>query len=620
MKKRWQIKKRAAPLIGSTAEFFKKRITDTSNRMEMEVPRWRFFIFVGVVLIVVVGFFVRLGYLQVMSFSNYATLAQQVRTQVEWRASPRGNIYDKSGTVLASNEAVYSLTFVPARLPEDPLKRQQQILRVVQKAELPADQIRQIIEGQSYTSFEPVVLLPKISAEKASRLQKVLSDTSAFRVQKRYARTYESPYMFSHVLGYVASGRLQPNGKTGIEKKYDQELLGKPGKTEVTVTATGEATGSSRETTGKQGNSVFLSLDKDLQEKLYEELNEQIKQLDVKEGAAVAMDPQTGAIRALVSIPGFDSSKISRGLTTKEYSEISADESRPFFNRAISGQYPPGSTIKPVVGLAALEENVIDPQKEILVTGQISVPSVYNSDIKYVFHDWKRHGLTDFVKAIAVSSNVYFYTVGGGHNDIDGLGPDRLITWFRKLGLGQKTGIDLPGESSGLVPTPEWKRDRFDSAWYIGDTYNISIGQGNLSATPLQVATYTSAVANGGFLLEPFVANKITTASGETVSEFGATIRRDVTQKQQPIELVQKGMRQAVLRGSVSKLQSVPVPVAGKTGTSQVSSGAYHGWFTGYAPYESPELAITVLVEHGGGGATAAVPVAERVLNWYFNR
>lgn len=608
------------PFIKWTTAFFKDTPGSFSEKFEVSVPQLRFIMLGAAGLALFLVSSLRLGYLQLAQFNHYASLAQTVRTQVEREASPRGLIYDQAGNLLAGNKEIFSLSFIPARLPDNALERQRQVLTVIKLADLEAEQIKQILESQDFASFQPLTLVQDLNPKTAKKLMEVLPKTSAFRVQRRYLRMYEDPLIFSHILGYVTNSGLQPEGKDGLEKSYNQVLDGQPAKREITVTATGEAQGPVKNIRGKPGNSLVLTIDSALQKKLHQELQEQLEALGVEKGAAVALDPRSGAVRALVSIPGFDSNQISKGLDQEQFLKLASDEAKPFFNRAISGQYPPGSTIKPVIGSAVLEEQIIDPQKEIFVTGQISVPSVYDPDIYYVFKDWKRHGWVDFVKAIAVSSNVYFYTVGGGYQDIEGLGVDRLVKWFGKFGLGRTTGIDLPGESSGFIPTPEWKEKTFGSAWYIGDTYNISIGQGNLMVTPLQVAVYTAAISNGGLLLEPKLVDKVLNQKGEVEAEFGTIARSQVVGQGSSLELVKKGMRRAVLEGSAQLLQRVPAPVAGKTGTAQTSSGPYHGWFTGFAPYNNPELVLTVLVENGGGGTTAAVPVAQRVLEWYFSQ
>lgn len=620
MPKKWRLKNFQPPLIIATSYFFGRRSGALGAKLEATVATSRFVLFVGMVLLVGLLFAGRLIFLQLVDFPQYFLLAHQVRTYVEWEASPRGLIFDKSGRALVHNKPVFSLVFVPAQLPKNSQQRQRQILTVIREAALDSSQIRKILKNQDFTSFEPIVLVPDLKPEVAKRLSALLPQTAAFRVRKRYQRIYEDSMAFSHILGFVSQSGLQSEGKSGLELFYNKDLSGEPGKTEITVTATGEPRGEVSETPPRPGNSLILNIDAELQEHLYQELSRQLELLKARRAAAVALDPRTGAVRALVSIPSFDNVQLSTGISQEEFQKLLHNQDGPFFNRALSGQYPPGSTIKPVIATAVLEENIIDPKKQIFVTGQISVPSVFDPDIVYVFKDWRPQGWVDLVKAIAVSSNVYFYTVGGGYGDIKGLGIKKLNQWFRKFGLGQVTGIDLPGEKKGFIPTPEWKKQTQHRTWFIGDTYNVSIGQGNLLVTPLQVAVYTAAIANGGFLMKPYILQKIESFRGKTVAEFGPTIVSRVVDDPKHLEIVREGMRQAVTTGSAQLLKQVPVPVAGKTGTAQVSGGRNHGWFTGFAPYDNPELVITVLVENGIGGTTAAVPVAQRVLQWYFSQ
>ncbi|MCK4554296.1 penicillin-binding protein 2, partial [Candidatus Parcubacteria bacterium] len=280
----------------------------------------------------------------------------------------------------------------------------------------------------------------------------------------------------------------------------------------------------------------------------------------------------------------------------------------------ISGEYPSGSTIKPVIAAAALEEGIISEHTSFTSVGGIKVG-------QWFFPDWRAggHGITDVRRAIAESINTFFYYIGGGHQDFKGLGIDRIYKYGELFGLNAQLGIDLAGEVSGFLPTKKWKEETKGERWYIGDTYHLSIGQGDILVTPLQVANYTSVFANGGALYRPHLVKQILSGGDKVFKEVEPVIIRDNFIGDYNIEIVRQGMRRTVTAGSARSLQSVPVAVAGKTGTAQWSSKKnHHAWFTGFAPYDNPEVVITILVEEGGEGSDVAVPIAKEFLEWYF--
>jgi len=284
------------------------------------------------------------------------------------------------------------------------------------------------------------------------------------------------------------------------------------------------------------------------------------------------------------------------------------------FNRVISGEFPAGSTFKPVMAAAALQEKIINANTSFMSTGRLCVG-------EWFFPDWKAggHGLTNVKKALADSVNTFFYYVGGGFGDFKGLGIDKIVKYAALFGLDKVTGIDLPNEASGFLPSQKWKEDTKNEVWYIGDTYHASIGQGDITVTPLQVANYTAAIANGGTLYEPHVVTKILDHNNNLITKIKPQVVRSNFISPENIKIVQEGMRQTITAGSGRSLNSLPVEVAGKTGTAQWSSTqATHAWFTGFAPYDQPEIAITVLVEAGGEGSTVAVPIVKEILQYYF--
>jgi penicillin-binding protein 2 len=326
------------------------------------------------------------------------------------------------------------------------------------------------------------------------------------------------------------------------------------------------------------------------------------------------MNPNNGQIITLISLPAYDNNLFAQGISQVNYDKFLNNKNNPLFNRAISGEIPSGSTIKPVIAAAALQEGIITENTSFLSNGGLSIG-------QWFFPDWKfgGHGTTNVRKALAESVNTFFYYIGGGYKDFNGLGLDNLVKYMHLFGLGEETGIDLPGESSGFVPTKEWKEETKDETWYIGDTYHISIGQGDILTTPLQVANFTAVVANGGILYKPMVVSALLDEHNNLVRNIEPVIIRQNFVDAYNLQVVREGMRQAVTSGSARSLSVLPVTSAGKTGTAQWSSRkANHAWFTGFAPYENPEIVITVLVEEGDEGSTMAAPIAKEIMQWYF--
>jgi penicillin-binding protein 2 len=342
----------------------------------------------------------------------------------------------------------------------------------------------------------------------------------------------------------------------------------------------------------------------------------------VKKAAGLAIDPQNGGVLALVSLPSFDNNLFVQGISTQDLAALDADPNQPFLNRAVSGQYPSGSLIKPLIGAAALEEKIVSPEQTVSCQGGIRVAHQYQPEIIYHFRDWKTHGITDIIKAIAQSCNVYFYTIGGGYGQREGLGIERIKKYLEYFGLGQATGIDLPHEENGLIPDPEWKAQaKPDEEWYLGDTYHVAIGQGDIMVTPLQITRAIGVIANEGVLYQPQIVDKVVDLNKDLIKDIPKQIIRENFIETEYLKIVQKGMRQAVVSGSAGALASLPVKAAGKTGTAQFGKqGQTHAWFVGYAPYPEPEIVLTILIEGGGEGSQVALPVAKQVLEWYFSQ
>ena len=362
------------------------------------------------------------------------------------------------------------------------------------------------------------------------------------------------------------------------------------------------------------GSDLFLNIDEELQKRLYDSLSANLEKTDTKTAAAVAIDPRTGGVLAMISLPSYDNNLFAQGISNSDYQTLVQDKNLPLLNRTINGEYPPGSTIKPAVAAAALAEGTITPDTIIQgMGGRINIGG-------FSFGDWKAHGPSDVRTAIAESNDIFFYTIGGGYGPIQGLGMDRMKKYENMFGFGKATGIDLSGESIGLIPSEQWKLDKIGERWYIGDSYHCAIGQGFVLATPLQLADYTAAIANGGTLYQPRIVNSIKSGDGKIQNIPPVILNQNFLSKD-ILNVVREGMRKTVTDGTAQPLKTMSVAVAAKTGTAQFGSeGKTHGWFIAFAPYDNPEIAVAILAEGGGEGYSTGVPVTKDVFDWYFSR
>ena len=554
---------------------------------------------------------------------------QEASTRNSLRAlvipAPRGTIFDRFGKPLVYNVPSIDLVATASDLPTSEEER------TALKERLMGFGIERGFLDQTFDSLPPksiqaVPIKEQLTQEEALRFLGQREGFPGINLFKTTHREYIDSTIFAHLMGY--EGKIKPEelkdnpdylltdsiGKQGIEKSYEKALRGQHGYQQAEVDSLGRVTRELGVINPVAGNDLILNIDMDLQKKIYDSLVVNLEKNSLKKAAAVAIDPRNGAVRAVVSLPSFDNNLFAKGITQDEYSTLSNDEARPLFNRALTGEYPPGSTIKPVVAAAALSEGIIDENQEIESRGGIQVGSFF-------FGDWKAHGFTDIRRAIAVSSDVYFYSVGGGYGGINGLGIERMKKYENLFGYGEYTGIDFPSEGNGFVPTPEWKKERIGERWYIGDDYNSSIGQGYITATPLQVVNSIATIANGGTLYEPRIGSQIKSQDGRVTSVENKIVRQGFI-KPEIIKIVQEGMRETVTEGTAQPLKDLPVEVAGKTGTAQFGGdNKTHGWFVSYAPYSSPELALIVLIEGQGTEETYnAVPVTKEVYQWYFTR
>jgi penicillin-binding protein 2 len=445
------------------------------------------------------------------------------------------------------------------------------------------------------------------------------------------------PYL-AHILGYVGpiaedeyealkdSGYLLQDytGKTGVEFTYESVLRGRPGKKLIEVDALGRELKVISERRPLDGSNLLLTIDLDLQKMVRETLTEYTTEGD--NAAAVVMDVRNGEILAMVSLPDFDNNIFSGPLSEEDLAALVDSPGKPLVNHAIAERYPPGSTFKTIVGSAALQEGIASTATTITSRGYITVENEYDPNIVYVFKDWSALGPLDFYGGLAMSSDVYYYYLSGGKADegFAGLGEARVAKYARAFGLGEPTGVDLPGESPGLVPDAQWKEETIGDPWVVGDTYNFGIGQGYLSVTPLQLISAVSAIGNGGKVVRPHLLREVQDSHGNVLQQFEKSVRGTVPVDPQYLDIVKEAMRQSVTKG-VAKKAAVPgIEVAGKTGTAEFGptrpdgSHETHGWFVGLAPYDDPEIAIVVFFQRGGGGSDAA-PAASKIMDYYFH-
>ncbi len=424
-----------------------------------------------------------------------------------------------------------------------------------------------------------------------------------------------------------------------MEKSYENILKERKGEIQIEKTVQGKEISRKIIKYPESGNSLVLNLDFSLQKKVDEELREAMEKVGSEKGAVVALDPRNGNILALISLPTFNNNLFAQGISQEEFDNLNQDKRNPQINRAISGLYPTGSAIKPLIASAALEEGIIKENTQLYCPLNLCLENIYSKE-KECFVDWKFHGLSDIKRALAESINPFFYIIGGGYirpsfadlrlpKHFIGLGVDKIKEYLEKFGLGQKTGIDLPGEVQGRVPDAEWKEKYFanqaraQQIWYLGDTYNLSIGQGYFLATPIQIASAFSAIANNGTLYKPKLVDRVINSEKELVEEINPEIISNNFIKQENLDIVRQGMRQSVSlpSGSAFSLNSLPVEVATKTGTAQIGSKEiYEEWVGTFAPYQNPEIVLVVLIEEVPGMQRASLKASKEILNWYFDQ
>jgi penicillin-binding protein 2 len=581
---------------------------------------------------------VQLVRLQVIQGDEYAERAEINALREAQIPAARGLILDREGRPLVLNAARFSAAIVPGDLPErGEMGVFQQLERVTGVS---AEEIERRVQAgiEARGAFEPVVIKQDVDEDTALMLRELESVTPGLKLLTEPTREYLAGPLLSHILGYVGpisedeyeelkdQGYLLQDhtGKTGVELTYESVLRGRPGKKLVEVDALGRELEVISERRPLDGSNVVVTIDLQLQKMVRDTLEEYTVEGD--NAAAVVMDIRSGEILAMVSLPDFDNNVFSGPISDEDLAALMEAPGKPLVNHAIAERYPPGSTFKTIVGAAALQEGIATAGTTITSRGYITVKNEYDPNVVYVFKDWGVLGTLDFYGGIAMSSDVYFYYLAGGKADEGflGLGEARLASYAHAFGLGELTGVDLPGESAGLVPDAKWKEETVGESWFVGDTYNFGIGQGYLSITPLQLITAVSAIGNGGRVLTPHLLREVRDGHGNVLQRFEQSVRSTVPVEPEYLEIVKEAMRQSVTEG-VAKKGAVPgVEVAGKTGTAEFGPAFWdgshetHGWFVGFAPYDEPEVAVVVFFQRGSGGNDAA-PAASEILDYYFH-
>jgi len=590
------------------------------SERKMEVPlsqnSFRFLTFCLILVMLIL--FSRSFQLQIVAGKEYAKMSERNRFAYSAIDNARGIIYDKNMEQLIFNQSKFSLVLDKEEFNQE---------KIDQLASVSGLKKEEILELISESSSDHVTILQEIPREELIVLEVKTRNLSGVSIENNIVRDYLYPEIFSHIIGYT--GRISADdpelenyskdayiGQSGLERYYEKDLRVSPGKIKIEKDVRGNILTEEVESMAQSGDDLVLWIDGELQKKLYQTIEETLSAIGSKTASAVAIDPRTGGVLAIVSYPGYDNNIFTKG---KGLETIFEDSRNPLFNRAVAGTYSVGSTIKPIIGLAALEEGIVTKDKEFYSPGYLSVPNPWNPSNPSVYADLAPNGWYNVSRAIAMSCNVYFYIVGGGYENQIGLGANLIKKYLNLFGWGSLTGIDLPGEKPGFIPDPDWKKETLNDNWRVGDSYNLAIGQGYMSATPLQVASAFTAIANKGELLKSMIVQKVLDRDGNLVRENKREVISNDLVGSANLKIIREAMKGTVDYGSASTFQSLPVSSAAKTGTAQIpKKGYYNNWVTVFAPYDNPEIVLTILIEEVEGVRAATLPVAKEVLEWYF--
>lgn len=583
-----------------------------------------------IILVLTTGLIIRLAYLQVVGHQLYTTKAKENSIKIEPTVPSRGIIYDKRGNILAENTQTYSLEIIPEQVSDldGTLLKLKELLAIPDEK---IEQFQKLLKRQK--RFMGIPLLSNMTESELAKFAVVRPFYHGVDVHIRQLRNYPYGDLAAHVIGYV--GRINEEemkelpiaeyrgstyiGKLGIESAYETALHGTTGYSEIEVNVQGRPLKTLKEIKPLAGANLYLSLDMELQKTAYDALEKY-------NGAVVAIEIETGGVLAFVSRPGFDPNPFVIGISNAAYQALQTSPDQPLYNRALRGLYPPGSTIKPFMALAGLEYNTVGLHQQLLCPGYYQLP---NDPHRY--RDWRKggHGSVNVTEAITQSCDVYFYRLAGM------LGIDHIHSFLQQFGFGEKTGIDLIGEKSGLLPSREWKRAKKNQAWFPGETVITGIGQGYYQVTPLQLAKATATLANGGKVVTPHLVDKIVNESTSKPSENNP--KSTIPLKLENIKTVFGAMVNVVHsnRGTARSIGlDINYQIAGKTGTAQVinikQNASYnehqidfkqrdHALFISFAPADNPKIAVAVIAENGGHGGSVAAPIAAQVIKQYLS-
>ena len=682
--------------------------TDPNLNRRFYNPRIAALLLLGLAMLGV--FVLRLWDVQIVRGEQYRADADANRLRLESVAAPRGVIYDRTGLPLVRNAPNFQVQIIPAYLPDNQQDEQRVFERLSALLGIPAEAplvaknkvqpmghgAVSVIDGMQFLydlmseridardkgiknivddvrgilPYAPVTIKEGISRTLALRIAEESFRLPGVRVNAATTREYISGTMTSDVLGFMR--RISPNdtlpqdlynadtdriGAVGVEGQFEDVLRGQKGQRYIEEDVVGREIRIVGEIEPVvPGDNVYLTIDLDLQAYAYQALQAEIDKINAnagrtvtQRGAAIAINPKTGEILAMVSLPSYDNNLFSQPVIKQtDLDALANDPYLPQINHAFQSAFPPGSTFKIVPAAAALQEGVITPRTIINDPGVIVVPNQYAPDnlaLAQKFYGWYRPGFgpQNVVQALQHSVNVFFYEIGGGYpynlnnqTEFTGLGPDRLEKYAEDFGFGTATGIDLVGESSGFVPSSIWKRLFTTELWTLGDTYNMSIGQGYLTATPLQVLNSYAAIANDGVLMVPQMVKQVTDADGNVVQTFSPRVLRKVPVDSENLQVVREGL-DAVVNVETGTGVAAQVPglhLVGKTGTAEYcddmaqkngdclypSRVPSHAWFAAYAPFEDPQIAVVVFIYNGGEGSAVALPVAQKILQHWYDR
>ena len=585
---------------------------DNSNNGEEYIGRLKpLAIMVTLVIFILIA---RVGYLQIYDGEYYAHLADGNRIRIIPSMAPRGTFYDRNGQLLVTNRPGFTVSLLPLTEPISP----EVVERVAKLLNVPIEEIQQKISVHS--GFDPIRIRLDVTQDIVSIIeeQKYLYPGVVIEVQP--IRNYILKQEGAHTFGYVSEisdAELEKKkdegyksgdiiGKFGLEKIYDKEIRGENGGEQVEVDVAGKPVQILGKKEPKPGYDLILTIDKDLQETAEKAVDDMLSSLGCHAAAAVVLNPQTGEVLALVSRPAFDPNLFAHGISTKDWNAINENPYHPMDNKAITGEYPPGSTFKIVTGTAALATGKVAPDEMIFDSGTHWLVPKGNAGGEAL-------GWLDFHTALSHSDNVYFYEMGNR------LGADLLESYARMFGLGKVTGIDLPYESPGLSDWKEYKLEVYEDDFYLSEIMDAAIGQGFNLVTPLQAAMVMGEIAANGKRFKPHLVRQIVTQDKEVIKDFQPELLSELQVEPWVIELVQSGLHDVTVNGTAARnFAGFPYDIAGKTGTAENSQGIDHGWFVGYGPFDNPTISVAVIVENGSFGAVSAVPIGRVIMEKAF--